>query len=151
MNKNLIKSILIAALFASPFMLTAGEPERKAANELLEASRFEKVMDDSINAAVQMVKQMDPKMSSHEATVRKFYKKYMSAESLRKEMIDLYAELFTEKELKEITAFYKTKTGQKALEKLPEIMQRSMQIAQTRVMQNMGELQRMLSEEQAVK
>jgi hypothetical protein len=148
MYKNLVKSILIVVLFASPFMLKAGEAERKAANELLEISRFEKVMDNAVNAAVQMVKQMDPKMESHEAKVRKFYKKYMGAESLRKEVIDLYAEIFTEKELKEIIAFYKTKTGQKALEKLPELMKRSIRIAQTRVMQNMGELQKMLSEKQ---
>jgi len=147
MYKTIVKSILVIALLAFPFMLTAGEAERKAADELLEVSRFEKVMDDSIEAAVQMIKQMDPKMSSHEATIRKFYSKYMSAESLHKEVVDLYTELFTEKEIREITAFYKTKTGQKALEKLPEVMQRAMQIAQTHVMQNMGELQNILSEE----
>ncbi|KAF3362678.1 hypothetical protein PHSC3_000917 [Chlamydiales bacterium STE3] len=151
MYKNIVKSIVIIASFASPFMLTAGEAEREAASELLEVSHFEKVMDDSLNATVEMMKQIDPNMSSHEATIRKFYRKYMSAESLRNEMIDLYAEIFTEGELREITAFYKTETGQKSLEKLPELMQRAMQIGQTRVMQNMGELQRMLSEEELAK
>ncbi len=136
---NLIKNILIFALFASPLMLTAGEAEQRAANELLDTARFEKVMDGSINAAVQMLKQMDPKMDNHEATVRKFYNEHI-AESFRKDVVDMYAEIFTEKELKDITAFHKTRTGQKALEMMPEIMQRSMQIAQTRLMQNMGEL-----------
>ena len=75
----------------------------------------------------------------------------MSAESLRKDVVEMYSEMFTAKELKDITAFYKTKTGQKTLEKLPEIMQRSMQLTQTRVMQNMGELQEMLAQEQAAK
>ncbi len=89
-------------------------------------------------------------MVRHEAILRKFYAKYMSAETLRKDVIDLYSENFTEKELKEITAFYNTKAGQKALEKLPEIMKGSMQIAQTRVMQNMSELQNMISQSNVI-
>jgi hypothetical protein len=130
-------------------MLTGGEAGRKAANELLEVTQFEKVMDDTINAAAQVVQQMDPKMSGHEAQIKAFYKKYMGADTLRDDVIDLYAEIFTEAELKDIIAFYKTKAGRKTLEKVPEIMQRSMQLAQTRIMQNMGELEKMLSEVQA--
>jgi len=148
--KNMIKNILIIALFASPLMLSAGEAEQQAANELLDITRFEQVMDDSINATIQMLKQMDPE-NDHEATLRKFYKKYMSADVLRKDVVEMYSEMFSAKELKEIAAFYKTKTGQKALEKLPEIMKLSMQLAQTRVMQNMGELQEMLANEPTAK
>lgn len=140
------------ALLTSPFMLTAEEAERKAAaSELLEAIQFEKMMEDSTNASIQMLKHMDPAMASHEATLREFYKKYMSAESLHNEIVDLYAEFFSAQELKEITAFYKTNTGQKALKKLPELMQRAMQIAQKRVMQHIGELQKMISAEEAAK
>jgi len=149
--KNLVKSLLVTALLISPLMLTAGEGERRAANELLEVSQFEKMRNDSIDASIQMVKQMDPNMDSHEAALRQFYNKYMSAECLREDVINLYADVFTESELEEITAFYKTDTGQKSLEKLPELMQRSMQFAQTRVMENMSELQEMLSQGQADK
>lgn len=145
--KTLIKNVLFIALFTSPLSLTAGEAERQAVNELLDVTRFEKMMDDSINASIQMVNQMSPEMANHEAILRKFYKKYMSAESLRQDLVEMYSEIFSVSELKDITAFYKSKTGQKAMEKLPEIMQRSMQIAQKRVMENMGELQEMLAQE----
>ncbi|MGK5594800.1 MAG: DUF2059 domain-containing protein [Parachlamydiaceae bacterium] len=150
MYKNIVKSILMIALFTSPLMLMAGEVERRAAaNELLDAIQFEKVMSDSIDASIQMLKQMDSSMDNYEVSIREFYSKYMSAESLHNEMVDLYAEFFSAQELKEMTAFYKTKTGQKALKRLPELMQRAMQIGQKRVMQHMDELQRMLSEEEA--
>lgn len=148
---QIIKNILIVAMLASPLMLMAGEAETQAANELLDTMHYEKVMDDAINASVQIVKQMDPNMGKHEATLRKFYEKHMSTASLRTDVIKIYSETFSAKELKDITAFYKTETGQKTLEKMPEIMQKSMQIAQTRVMQNMGKLQEMLAKEQAAK
>lgn len=147
MNRNIIKSFFAVTLVLSSFTLTAAEPERKAAAELLEASRFDKTMESSVDAAVQMVKQMHPGLGDKEVPLRKFYEKHLGAKSLRDDVIVMYADIFTEQELKDIAAFYRTKTGQKALEKLPEVMQRTMQIAQARIMQNMGELQEVLSEE----
>ncbi|MBS4169099.1 DUF2059 domain-containing protein [Parachlamydia sp. AcF125] len=149
--KGLIKHILIIAFFTSPLVLAAGKAEWQAANELLDTIHFEKMMEDSIDASIEMVKQMDPAMGEHEATLRKFYEKYMSAESLRQDILEMYCEIFTEKELKDIAAFYRSKTGQKALEKTPEIMQHSLHLAQTRVLQHMDELQQMLAQEQAAK
>ena len=149
--KNLIRNFLVLTMVAAPLMLVANEASKQAANELLEVIRFEKLMNDSINGAVQTIKQMDPNMVKHETEIRDFYQKYMGAESLRKDVVDLYAETFTENELKDIVAFYKTKTGQKTLEKIPEIMQRSMKIGQTRVMQNMGELKQLVDKEKAAK
>lgn len=145
-NKIAAKALIFAVL-TSPLAVNAGEVEAEAASELLEAIQFEKVMDDAINASVQVVKQMDPNMSQHEANIRKFYEKHMSASTLRNDVIKIYSETFSVKELKDITAFYKTETGQKTLQKMPEVFQRSMQLAQSRVMQNMGELQQMLEKE----
>lgn len=140
-------AVLAGALCTLPLHVSAGEAEQKAANELLDASHFNKMMDDSINASVQMIVQADPSMARHEDTLRKFYQKHMSGDSLRTDMVKLYAEVFTAKELNDITAFYKTPTGQKALQKLPEVMRGAMQLAQKHVMDNMEELQSMLEKD----
>jgi hypothetical protein len=148
--KKLFVNVLSIFLFASlPLMLSAGEAERKAANKLLDAIQFETVMNDSINASIQMMKQMDPVIGKHEVVVKKFFEKFMSVESLRQDMVEMYSEIFTADELEDIISFYMTETGQKALKNVPEVMQRSMQLAQKRVGQNMGELQKMLKEELA--
>jgi uncharacterized protein len=55
-------------------------------------------------------------------------KKYMTWDAMSPELTKLYAANFTEAELKEMTAFYKTPTGQKALAKMPEMGQRSAMI-----------------------
>lgn len=147
--KKYCVSLFLALTIASPFLLTAGEAERKASNELLDVTHFEQVIGDSLNASIQMMKEMNPDMEKHEVTVRNFFDKCMDVKSLRKEMVDMYSEVFTASELNDIVAFYKTTTGQKAMEKLPEIMQKSMQVAQVRVMKNMGELQALLEKEMA--
>ena len=43
----------------------------------------------------------------------------------------VYAANFTAQELRDMTAFYRTPTGQKMLERLPTVMQQSMQLGQT--------------------
>jgi len=43
----------------------------------------------------------------------------------------VYAANFTAQELQDMTAFYRTPTGQKMLERLPTVMQQSMQLGQT--------------------
>ena len=50
---------------------------------------------------------------------------------LNNEVAILYAKNFTEQELKEILAFYKTPTGQKLLQKQPGVIDASMRFAQT--------------------
>jgi uncharacterized protein len=148
--KKLLVNVLSIFLFASlPLMLMAGEVELKTANKLLDVMQFETVVNDSINASIQMMKQMDPKMGKHEAVVKKFFDKFMGVESLRQDMVEMYSEIFTADELEDIISFYMTETGQKALKNIPEVMQRSMQLAQKRVGQNIGELQKMLEEELA--
>ena len=146
--KSLIKKLFIVAVFAAPLLLTAGEAEIQAANELLEVIQFEKVMDNSINASIQALKEMSPGIGNNDIKLKQFFEKHMGAKTLRNDMIDMYSEIFSAKELKDIAAFYKTKTGQKALEKIPEVMQRSMQLAQTRVMQNVAELQEIMAQGQ---
>lgn len=146
-NQGIAWAVLAGALCALPLHVSAGEAEQKAANELLDASHFNKMMDDSINASIQMIVQADPSMASHEETLRKFYQKHMSGDRLRADMVKLYADVFTAKELNDITAFYKTSTGQKALQKLPEVMRGAMQLAQRHVMDNMEELQSMLEKD----
>jgi len=54
----------------------------------------------------------------------------------------LYAEVFSEEELGEIVAFYRSPLGQKLLARMPELMQKSMQVTQTTMQAITPELER---------
>lgn len=137
--------ILFIAFSSAPLALSAGEAEQQTALELLGVMQFEKVINDSTNASVEMLKKMNPEAVANEAAVRNFFKKCMDIEILKNETVAIYSDTFTVNELQDMIVFYKTSTGQKALQKLPEIMQRSMQSAQARVMGHIGELEAILT------
>ena len=48
----------------------------------------------------------------------------MTWDAMQPELTKMYTETFTEPELKEMAKFYGSPVGQKALEKMPEMMQR---------------------------
>jgi hypothetical protein len=70
-----------------------------------------------------------------------FLNKYMSYTSLRDDMAKIYAEEFTEEELKDITKFYLTPAGKKMNQKLAVLQQKGMMVAQQKMQSHMGELQ----------
>ena len=71
-----------------------------------------------------------------------FLNKYMSYPSLRDDMAKIYAEEFTEDELKEITKFYLTPAGKKMNKKLAVLQHKGMMVAQQKMQNHMPELQK---------
>jgi hypothetical protein len=66
---------------------------------------------------------------------------------LKDDLIKIHMEEFTEEELKEIAAFYRTPIGKKAIQKMLPLQQKCSELGMKRVQENIGELQRMVVEE----
>jgi len=73
---------------------------------------------------------------------------FMTWDAVSGQLIDLYAQTFTEAELKELTAFYKTPTGQKALTELPGLMQKGAAIGADLGKAHTPELEKMIRDRQ---
>jgi len=144
--KKMFKVVLIVAFFASPLLLKADELKREAINELLDITLSEKMFSDMVNVGVQSLFEQHPQMAKQEASIRKFFTKYMSDKYFREGTIEIYSDVFTTGEIKDLLSFYRTKTGQKSLEKLPEVTLRGMKLGREIFMQNMLELQKTLSD-----
>ncbi len=64
--------------------------------------------------------------------------------------LKVYDKNFTESELKDIIAFYKTPTGQKSLKQMPEVLKESMDLTATLIAPQMGQIiQQLMKEERA--
>lgn len=127
--------------------LAAGQitdSHRQAAEELLVAMGMERTLEDSINSTLSMQLQQMPQLAQYEDVMRAFLYKYMSWEYLKEHIVQLYAEEFTEAELREITAFYRTETGKKLIELTPALMNKAMAIGQRAVEEHLPELQQMV-------
>ncbi len=108
-------------------------PERlAAAKEVLKAMNMDKLMARIIPGMMQQLKQAEyikgqaARKDIDEAfsTIETIFIKRTS--DLTGKVAVLYAETFTVAELKDLGTFYKSPTGQKILQKMPGLMQKSM-------------------------
>ncbi|MGF1769533.1 DUF2059 domain-containing protein [Enterovibrio makurazakiensis] len=119
----------------------------KTANELLDVMEINKILSESINATLELQMKSQPKMKPFEGTMRAFFSEYMSGESLRDSFTELYMNTYTEEEMKELIAFFKTPTGKKSIQMTAQLTAKGAEIGQKRVMENAHVLQRMIKEE----
>jgi hypothetical protein len=119
-----------------------------AAMELLATMKMDKQLTASMEQMLQLQVQQDPNLAPYREVMRKFLMKYIGWESLKGELARIYAEEFTEQELRDIIAFYRTPTGAKTVAKFPVLMVKSSQLGAQRVQQNTAELTEMIRAEQ---
>ncbi len=65
---------------------------------------------------------------------------------MKEEYITLYSETYTEPELKDMIAFYKTPSGQAFIKKQPEVLKRSFELSQKVMSGLMPKIQAMANE-----
>lgn len=141
------KIVILAGLIA----FTAGafaQASEQSVKELLDVMRCE----EQYNKTISMTLDAQGKAMGLNAkpavlqAMKDFYSDNLNWKSFEADVIKLYAESFTEAEIKELTAFYKSKIGQKFLEKQPELQQKSMQIAMARFQPLIPKLQQKIKE-----
>ena len=119
----------------------------KAAEELLNAMHIDKALQKTIEQMLEVQLQQKPAMQPYKNVMLEFLNKHMSYDSLKDDLVKLYADAFNEDELHEITKFYKTPTGQKTIEKLPELSSKGAQLGAAKVQNNISELKEMIKKE----
>ena len=151
--KRIICAMILLSLLAPPGAASemtdgpGGEipvSHAAAASELLELLHTEKTINDSMEMMLNLQIETNAQMAPFEDVMREFLAKYMSWENLKGDFVDMYAGAFTESEINELIVFYQTGTGQKVITLMPELMQRGAVIGETRIQENMSELQEML-------
>jgi hypothetical protein len=135
--------IVVLCLFV-PLAARAGEPSPshvQAAEDLFRTMKFDTLMDQAIDTILKAQAEQKPELAKVQDVVRPFLAKYMSWDALKPQLVAIYTDTFTEAELREVNAFYKTPTGQKAITAMPALMQKGMAIGQKAVQDHIGELQ----------
>lgn len=131
-----------AAAQPTPAPQTPVSPtHRAAALELLEAMRVSEALQLSIETILDAQLQSNPELRPVEGVMRDFFARYMSWENLKEGYARIYAGAFTEPELREMTAFYRTPTGQKLARATPQLMREGSELGQRAVQEHMAELQ----------
>lgn len=118
-------------------------PHEKAARELVRLVGAERLAREGVESMMTMMGDY-PETADYKDIIRDWYQKNFPAADLEAEMVRLYMDRFSEKELREIAAFYKTPTGRKAIDALPELMRQSATFGIQKVQVQTEELQAMI-------
>lgn len=153
--QQLILSSLVALALSS--VAVADEAShREAALRVLEASQVKKSLEQIQGMFEGMLSQQmgtvevppegKAELEAMQAEMSSLMSDLLTWEELSEFTVTTYVEFFSEEELNELTDFYKSELGQKLIERQPEIMQKSMQWAQTKVQERMPEFLKRLEE-----
>lgn len=158
---DIMKRVLIVILILlSPITVYAEEVADKATvEELLEVTNVKSIVDtiyleidqmlEGLAAQLGISEEEQPIFNKYIAKVNASVKEEISWEKMRGPMIELYMKHYTQKEIKDILAFYKTDTGKSLVRKMPVVMQDSIQLSQTMFKMTLPKIQTLAEELQA--
>jgi hypothetical protein len=141
-----MSSLLAAGAPAAPPTSPASPPaqaqdtHQAAAEELLRLLQLDTMTDQMIDTMLKAQVQQNPDLVKFQDVMRAFLTKYISYNALKPDLVKMYVDAFTEKELREITTFYRTKTGQKCIDVMPTLIQKGAALGGQRVSEHMDEL-----------
>jgi hypothetical protein len=138
---------LVFLLAASPLRAQAPSPSHlQAAEDLIRVMRTEEMLKKGTERMLEAQAQQDPSLSGVRDIVDEFMAKALDWQELKPEFVRLYAETYTEAELRQLVAFYQTPLGQRVVETMPDLMARSSEISQRRVREFMPEMMQRIIE-----
>ena len=108
---------------ATPVPLSASQ--RAAVADLFAALKLQQQVQSMPESMVGGEIARNPGMEPFRDLMVVWLKKYMTWSAMEPQLTQLYASTFTEEELKTMAAFYRSPAGQKALQKMPEMTQRT--------------------------
>ena len=155
--KNTSLILLCLALASS---LGAAEPSQLAlAGKVIKATQFDKIFDQMGNQMQQMAAQSmnlsspDMTPAQKEAATKSMGEVMKLSMDAAKEMLAqvdvIYAEVYSEPELKAMLAFFESPEGKSMLQKQPQIMQRMMPLVQGMQKDLMPKIQHIVQKAQA--
>ena len=128
---------LMLVLFSAGQVCADGH--RDAARELMNVSGTQQIMSQmqlqiesmflNISSDSQYNEKQRAIVDSYRKQVGELLKQEMIWSRIENDIIDIYMKSFSEQELQEMIAFYKTPLGQKMIDKMPEVMLRSAEIS----------------------
>lgn len=148
--------VLLLSCIATAAMAEEPKPEKaQAAKAVLEAGNtrimLEQARDKITTMAEQNLLRMVPEgrdamMQRYMERVENILDESLDWPTMKERMLAVYTRTFTLEELKDMAAFYRTPTGQSIMEKMPQVMQASMQLSEQQMRHVMPSLHQLYSD-----
>lgn len=157
--KQLMIFILATFVSCTAFAQTQPQPASvDSIEKLLELTETKQMYDAMIKEATKMVNQSTDRVMSRIPADRQtkfrqvmsqldvIIKEEMSWKKMKPMYVEIYADTFTQEEIDDLTAFYKTPSGQSFIKKQPLVLQRTSALSQEKMNAMMGRLSGMMQQ-----
>jgi len=138
--------LLFVALLWPAFSAADSDSHRQAVERLFELTHMQQKIEVSVNNVLALQLQQNPELREHEDLLTRFLEKNIGWTGTKDDLITMYMDAFTEQELNNINTFYSTPSGQKLIQRLPELIQHRDRLAMQRIQENIGELQQAIKD-----
>lgn len=127
-------------VFIASLGFAQSNSEKEAVNELVQVMNLKQQINESAERMFEVQAKAMPQIVQYKDVMMDFFKKYLNWETMGEKIKQVYAESFTEEEIRDLIAFYKTDTGQKLVKVQPTITTKMASISQGIVMEHQMEL-----------
>ncbi|MDO3385810.1 DUF2059 domain-containing protein [Gilvimarinus sp. SDUM040013] len=151
-----MRIIILALLLMSSGLHASEESKREKLMELVNVMDMDSMVDAMYSQMESMMQNMSTEMGitpSEKPIFDEYYRKMtavlkeeVSWQKMRPIAVDIYDRNFNEAEITDMLNFYKTPTGQSILQKMPIVMQDSMQMSQGLVQNALPKIQAIAAE-----
>lgn len=142
------KTILFSIFFSVITFAAASQTKQESIKTLIHLMHTDSMMEKTFNAIVPTLMAQIPQDSQDSAKLEARFQRLNSITTLCKELFDkvlkediviLYDKFYTENEINDLIAFYRTPTGQKVIKKMPEMQNEIMATVMRKYMPKMKE------------
>lgn len=152
-----IKTLAALILLSVSISSNAQSDSKQAKlNELVNVMNMDSMVETMYVQMEAMMKNMSTQLgvqTSEQAIFDKYYqrmsevmKEDMSWEKMEPGIVDIYTRNFSEEEIDDMLTFYKSETGKSLLQKMPSVMQESMQMSQSLMQTTVPKMQQIAQE-----
>ena len=146
-----MRTLIAAAVLAVGILTAAGPAAAQssghvaAAEDLLLAMDAEQMYERSLEQMLSAQIAADPNLAAFAPVMKQFFRDFVSWEAVRPEHLRVHMERFSEAELRELAAFYRTPLGRRVAEESPAIATELGMVGQRLVEENQAELFRRIT------
>lgn len=135
----------LPTLAGTELLTKHSEADYQVAYTLFEAMQMPNQLNQTLVGIIDMQMKSNPKWLPYRDIFLQTYSKYLSYEAMKQEYADIYLELFTVDELKELTTIYQTPVGKKFAAVSSELAIRGANLGQQTFLKHQSELETSIS------
>lgn len=139
-------AIAAASGVSTPRATESSRNHRGKVKELFGLMDMQKLVDATLEDTISTQIKANPALAQLKDVMLDFLAKHMSWKSLERGFVEDYMETFSQDEIEDMIAFYRTPTGAKAIAALPALMKRGARRGLESVEKHMPELQKAIEE-----